>query len=263
MNQSKKIVGVIPARWNSSRFPGKPLANILGKSLIHRTFENAKRCKKLDAVVIATDDIRVFEHAKWLGAEVFMTSLDCPTGTDRVWEVVDRHFSGAEVIVNIQGDEPCLNPEVVDHLVTQLQAHPEAQLTTPITTLSDPLLIQNQSIVKCVFDKKGKALYFSRSPIPFVQKKPHSHYRHIGIYCFRREMLKKYVALCNTPLQDCEDLEQLKMVENGFSIFVCPVNEQAIGVDTPEDIKIIENLLCQRESICLSPEEWSPPWAKV
>ena len=241
----KKIVGVIPARWQSSRFPGKPLADILGKSLIQRTYENASRSKSLDALVIATDDQRIFDHAQSFGAEIFMTSPACPAGTDRVWEVIEKHFPEAEIVVNIQGDEPCLDPEVVDRLVAKMRHLPESVLITPVAQILDPHLISSTRVVKCVFDKGGKALYFSRSPIPFAQNALliHHYYRHLGIYCFRREALCQYVLLEKTPLQEREDLEQLKMLENGFPIHVCIVEDQAIGVDTPEDIKMVINLL--------------------
>ena len=260
----KKIVGIIPARWHSSRFPGKPLTNILGKSLICRTLENAKQCRTLDAVAVATDDRRIFDHAKELGCDVFMTCPSCPTGSDRVWQVVDTHFPEAEIIVNIQGDEPCLDPAVVDLLVAQLQQNHEAHLTTPITRIQDSQMVENGSVVKCVFDQRGKALYFSRSPIPFFQKKSEEsvYFRHLGVYCFRREALRQYVHLEKTPLQQSEDLEQLKMLENGLPIHVCIVEEQATGVDRPEDVKMVEMILCQRESICLSQGALSPPWAR-
>lgn len=265
MNPSKKIIGIIPARWQSSRFPGKPLANILGKSLIERTYENVKQCRSLDGVVIATDDTRIFDHAKSIGAEVFMTSSTCPTGTDRVWEVADRYFPEAEVIVNIQGDEPCLDPKIVDQLISRLQEDQEAQLTTPVTKITEMSIIHSTSVVKCVFDKEGRVLYFSRSPIPFIQKQENasSYYRHLGVYCFKREALQKFSLLHNAPLQECEDIEALKLLENGLRIHVSIVNEQGIGVDKPEDIKMIEKILCQKENIYSSQEGSSPPWARA
>ncbi|MFC2049235.1 cytidylyltransferase domain-containing protein [Chlamydiota bacterium] len=165
---------------------------------------------------------------------------------------------------NIQGDEPCLEPEVVDSLVAQLQKTPEAAMTTPLAPLADPATALLPNIVKCVFDCQRRALYFSRSPIPFAHKaeqKP-QYYRHIGVYCFRREALHQYVTLEKTPLQECEDLEQLKMLENGLPIYVCIVDDQATGVDTPADLKTIERVLCQKENICLSPEALSPLLAK-
>lgn len=246
-----QVIGVIPARWQSSRFPGKPLAHILGKSLIHRTYENALRCKSLDAVVIATDDHRIVNHSHEIGAQAFMTSPSCPTGTDRVWEVIDRHFEKAEIIVNIQGDEPCFDPDIVDTLVDKLKLTPDAVLTTPVAKITDPQAIMNTNTVKCVFDRQGKALYFSRSPIPFLRTGTPFYYRHLGVYCFRRTFMQQYVLLEKTPLREREDLEQLTILESGFPIHVCIVDDQATGVDTPEDLKTVEKFLCQKENMCL------------
>ncbi len=256
----KRVVGVIPARWQSSRFPGKPLVKILGKSLIQRTYENAVQCKSLDRLVIATDDSRIFEHAQSFGAKVCMTSLACATGTDRSWEVIESSFPDAEIVVNIQGDEPCLDPEVVDLLVTQLQQNPDVVMTTPVSPITDRHQALMPNVVKCVFDRNGRALYFSRSPIPFAQAQDRipPYYRHIGVYCFRRAALRHYVMLGKTPLQECEDLEQLKMLENGLPIHVCMVDDQAAGVDTPADLKLVEKLLWQKENICSSLAASSP-----
>jgi len=258
MFSMKKVVGIIPARWQSSRFPGKPLAEILGKSLIQRTYENAACCKCLDSLAIATDDARIFQHAETFGAQAFMTSPSCATGTDRVWEVIERYFPEAEIIVNIQGDEPCLDPAVIDALVEQLQTNPEAMMTTPVSLMDDETQVFQPNTVKCVFDCQGRALYFSRSPIPYAQKFKAQYFRHIGIYCFRRETLRRFVSLETTLLQACEDLEQLKMLENGVAIHVCKVHDQARGVDTPEDLKLVEELLCQKENMSLSLAALSP-----
>ena len=256
----KRVVGVIPARWQSSRFPGKPLAEILGKSLIQRTYENAARCKSLDSLVVATDDVRIFEHAQSFGAEVCMTSAACATGTDRSWEVIENSFPEAEIVVNIQGDEPCLDPEVIDLLVAHLHQHPEAVMTTPVSPIADRHQALMPNVVKCVFDRKGRALYFSRSPIPFAHTLDQipQYYRHVGVYCFRRDALRHYVMLEKTPLQAYEDLEQLKMLENGLPIHVCVVDDQAAGVDTPADLKLVEKLLWQKENICSSLAALSP-----
>jgi 3-deoxy-manno-octulosonate cytidylyltransferase (CMP-KDO synthetase) len=264
----KRVVGVIPARWQSSRFPGKPLVNILGKSLIQRTYENAARSKSLDALLIATDDRRILEHAHGFGAEVCMTSEGCATGTDRAWEAVQHVFPDASIVVNIQGDEPCLEPEVIDRLVGLLQNTPEAVMTTPISPIGvEQALLP--TLVKCVFDQQGRALYFSRSPIPFMRQIEQAslgfapqYFRHIGVYCFRRSALEQYVRMGKTPLQMYEDLEQLKMLENGLPIHVCQVNDQATGVDTPADLQTVERLLCQQESMYLSQEVSSPLWVK-
>ena len=256
----KRVVGIIPARWQSSRFPGKPLVEILGKSLIQRTYENAAQCKSLDSLVVATDDVRIFEHVQSFGAEVCMTSPACATGTDRSWEVIEASYPEADIIVNIQGDEPCLDPEVIELLVTQLQQNPDAAMTTPVSPIIDRHQALMPNVVKCVFDRNGRALYFSRSPIPFAQAPDQtpSYYRHIGVYCFRRDALKRYVMLKKTPLQECEDLEQLKMLENGLPIHVCMVDDQAAGVDTLDDLKLVEKLLWQKENICSSLAASSP-----
>jgi len=257
-------IGVIPARFASKRFPGKPLANILGKSLIQRTYENAKKSRSLDKLVVATDDKRIFDHVESFGGHAMMTPVDCPSGTDRTCEIIEKHFPTAAIIVNIQGDEPCLNPEIIDTLIDKLKTTPDAVLTTPIAKILDPSGIFNPSTVKCVFDKNFKALYFSRAPIPFPQntKKIHDYYRHLGVYCFRREFLMKYRNLDFSRLQDIEDLEQLKILECGYPIHTCLVEDNGIGVDTPEDLKKIEELLCH-ENTSLSQEGLSPLLAKA
>lgn len=247
-----QVIGVIPARWQSSRFPGKPLAPILGKSLIRRTYENALRCKHLDALYIATDDERIRAHAEEFGAQVFMTSVSCPTGTERVFEVLGLHTEETEIVVNIQGDEPCIDPLVIDILIDKLRSTPEAVMTTPVAQISSIQAASCPNQVKCVFDKNGRALYFSRAAIPFTRlERQNAYYRHIGIYCFRHSFLKEYVRLEKTPLQESEDLEQLKILESGYPIHTCLVQDQTIGVDTPEDLKILESLLCQKENIYL------------
>lgn len=246
-----QVVGVIPARWDSSRFPGKPLATILGKSLIKRTYENALKSSRLDSVVVATDDQRIYDHVQDFGGAACMTSKECPTGTDRVNEAVQTHFPKASIVVNIQGDEPCLDPHVIDTLIDRLERTPNAVMTTPIAKITDPQHIFSPTAVKCVFDAEGRALYFSRAPIPFPQnaKKIHDYYRHLGIYCFRRPFLKQYVEMECSRLQDIEDLEQLKILEAGYPIYLSLVEDQGIGVDTPEDLKKIEELLCANISL--------------
>ncbi len=234
-----QIIGIIPARWGSTRFPGKPLASILGKSLIQRTYENASRSKLLDDLIIATDNEQIRNHVEEFGGKVVMSSPFCLTGTDRVAQVAASFCPQATLIVNIQGDEPCLNPLIIDTLVDSLLKNPEAVLSTPVAKIDCEKKLLSPSIVKCVFDKEGKALYFSRSPIPHKGQA----YRHIGIYCFRRDFLLKYVTLPPSTLQVGEDLEQLKVLENGFVIQTCLVEDKGIGVDLPEDIQRVEQIL--------------------
>lgn len=239
-------IGVIPVRWKSTRFPGKPLADLLGKSLIRRTYENAKRSRRLDRLVVGTDDPRIFDHVQEFGGEVYMTSEACSTGTDRVWEVIRDHFADASIVVNVQGDEPCLDPHVIDQLVERLEETEEALITTPITKILDPSEIFSPTTVKCVFDQRGRALYFSRAPLPFPYKadRIHDYYRHHGVYCFRRPFLQQYAEMERTRLQNIEDLEQLKILESGYPIHISIVDAQGIGVDTPEDLKRVEEILC-------------------
>lgn len=253
----KQIVGIIPARYKSGRFPGKPLADILGKSLIRRTYENARRCKTLTELVVATDDQRIFNHVAAFGGEVFMTSPSCRTGTDRIAELTRRCFLDADIIVNIQGDEPCLDPAVITKLVNLLMASPDAVAVTAVVPISNPRDIFSPSIVKCVFDVVSKkAIYFSRSPIPFPRKIEPEYFRHMGIYAFRKEFLLRFSDLPDTFLQQIEDLEQLKILEHGYPLHVCVVDDDSIGVDTPDDLKRVENFLCP-ENISSSQEESS------
>lgn len=254
MAADHKVIGIIPARYQSSRFPGKVLANILGKSLVRRTFERAKEASILDALIIATDDEKIANHAKEFGAEVVMTSPYCPNGTTRAAEAVKKYFPFAEIVVIIQADEPCINPVLINNLVKDLQNQPKADLTTPVEKIVYSDEAKRPGVVKCVFDVNYKALYFSRSPIPHSFKKaPPYFYRHMGIYCYRKPMLLQYPDLPETPLQQTEDLEQLKILEHGYSIYVTEVPPQGnIGVDYPEDIKKVEQFLCL-ENTSLSP----------
>lgn len=249
-----KVVGMIPARYGSIRFPGKPLVNILGKSLIQRTYENAKRCKILDELIVATDDKRIFDHVKGFGGEAVMTSTECATGTDRLAEAVKNsaHLKEVSIILNIQGDEPCLEPEVMDEVVNLLIQDPDAAMSTAVVKIDSEEEACNPSVVKCVMDAKCNALYFSRSLIPADKslkfRKDLIYYRHLGIYGYKRDFLFHYSQLKPTPLQLAEDLEQLKVLEHGFRVKVAIVKSVGIGVDTPEDIKKVEQLLCKQNT---------------
>lgn len=249
---SHKIIGIIPARLNSTRFPGKLLVPILGKTLIQRTFENAQKAESLSALLVATDHQSIFDHVTAFGGQVIMTSESCLNGSDRLAEVLYKHpeFLNADVIVNIQGDEPCLNPDAIDRVAQVLIDDPLAQMSTLVTRLRNEEEAQNSAIVKCVFDKSYNALYFSRALIP--SNKPQRfnpdcpYYRHIGLYAYRPSFLLEYQKLQPTPLQLEEDLEQLKVLEHGYRIKVAVVKEDTIGVDKPEDIIKVESWLCKQ-----------------
>lgn len=240
-----KIVGIIPARFQSSRFPGKPLALINGISLIQRTYENAQKASCLTDLIVATDDQRIFDHVKGFGGKVVLTSADCLTGSDRIAEVASS-LDDAAIIVNIQGDEPCLDPHDLTLIVEALIKNPDAVVATAITRVNF-VEAQQKSLVKCVTDNKGRALYFSRSLIPGSKSQGSDsiYFRHIGLYAYRKDFLLLYPTLPPTPLMLAEDLEQLKIVEHGYTIQTVTVNGSSPGVDLPEDIEKVEKYLCQ------------------
>ena len=249
-----KVIGIIPARFGSVRFPGKPLVEILGKTLIQHTYENALRCKILDKVIVATDDERIFKHMNDLGGNVVMTSLNCPTGTDRLAEVVRDHpeLHSVEVIVNVQGDEPTLDSHVIEEIAQVLLKDPQADVSTAVVLIKHAEEALNPSIVKCVIDQNGYALYFSRGLIPAgksLQYNPGTpYYRHLGLYGYRRDFLLHYASLTPTPLQLAEDLEQLRVLEHGYKIKTTIVQSECMDVNTPEDIKKVERLLCKQNT---------------
>ncbi len=201
---------VIPARYESVRFSGKMLAKILGKSLIQHTFENAKRSKKIKHILITSDDNRILEHAQDFGAEVVKTRKSCPNGTTRVFEALKKAkiTSQTAIVINVQGDEPILNPKSIDKLCALLENDPKIKMATLVTPIKDKKHFDDPSIVKCIFDKDFNALYFSRAPIPYMKNKTGA-YQHIGIYAFRYSFLETYCKLPDSPIQKAEDLEQL------------------------------------------------------
>jgi 3-deoxy-manno-octulosonate cytidylyltransferase (CMP-KDO synthetase) len=245
------IIGIIPARFASTRFPGKMLAPILGKSLIQRTYENAKSYRDFKEVVVLTEDKRVADHVQSFGGKVLMTSASCQTGTDRIVEALHKYpqLQEYEYVVNIQGDEPLLDTRIIRETLELLFEDEEAVVATAAIRIKTEEEALNPSCVKCVMDLKGNALYFSRSLIPFNRETSFdftSYYRHIGLYCFRGDFLLDYKDLCPTPLQTIESLEQLKILEHGFRIKVATVSErfQSCAVDVPDDIARVEKLLC-------------------
>lgn len=245
----KRVLGVIPARYASSRFPGKPLALIAGKPMIQRTWERACAATSLCDVVVATDDNRIAECCRGFGARVVMTAVDCPNGTARCCEAKNALGGAYDVVVNIQGDEPLMEPEAIDAVVNALRAAPEAVYSTACTPLRHDEVPLRQR-VKCVTDRAGYALYFSRGVLPAnkdgeVRDYPPPFQRvpyllHLGLQCFDAAFLDVYAALPSTPLMLMEDLEQLKVLEHGYRIKVVTVDHCAFGVDVPDDVPAIE-----------------------
>lgn len=241
--QEAKVIGVIPARFGSQRLPGKPLLPIKGKPLIQHTWENAKRAKNLDALIIATDDERIRRAAEEFGASVVMTPEDCPTGSDRIaW--VSKHtplFHDAEIIINIQGDEPDINPAVIEGCITALINYPDASVATAVVKIHSQDEAESRSVVKCVRDAHGYALYFSRALIPHSKNGHYSpdteYFKHVGIYAYRKAFLDLYPYLPKTPLQLSEDLEQLRVLETGHKIITILTEHDSLGIDTEQDLR--------------------------
>ncbi len=240
------IAAVIPARYASTRFPGKPLAGICGKPMIQRVYENARACEALDRVVVATDSLEIARAVEAFGGEVCMTSDGHETGTDRIAEAARR--IDADVIVNVQGDEPLLEAEAVEQALQPLLQDEQIPMATLKSRIRSQQDCDNHNIVKVVTDSRGCALYFSRSPIPFFRGSGHDPvmYRHIGLYVYRREFLFLLTGMEQTPLEKAEKLEQLRALENGFQIYVAETDYEPVGVDVPEDIQMVEAALRQQ-----------------
>ena len=242
------VTAIIPARWASTRFPGKPLALLRGKPLVQHVWERANRAKSVGRVIVATDDMRIAEAAAAFGAEVAMTSPRHPTGTDRLAEVAAK-LPSARIILNVQGDEPDIAPATIDRLTRELLDNPRLGMATAANPVTDPADVLNPNVVKVVTDRAGRALYFSRSVIPHDRDAAGGvrYLRHQGIYAYRRKVLLDFVRWKPTPLEQAEKLEQLRALENGVAIGVIVVRRSSVGVDAPEDLVRAEQTLRGRK----------------
>lgn len=241
-----KIIGIIPARYNSTRFPGKPLADIDGKTMIQRVYEQAKKVAAISKVIVATDDERIFDHVKTFDGEVIMTSTTHHSGTDRCGEVINILNEDFDVVINIQGDEPFIQPQQLEKLITAFKDS-EVEIATLAIKLDDNEKLFDPNIVKVVLSSDNNALYFSRNPIPFSRNmenenwiNANSYYKHLGIYAFRKNIIQKIVQLDQTPLEKAESLEQLRWLENGYKIKIVETDIDSVGIDTPEDLRKIQ-----------------------
>lgn len=237
-----KVLCVIPARYASTRLPGKPLSMIAGKPMIQHVYERACQAQMPDEVIVATDNELVEKAVTAFGGKAVMTSPDHPSGTDRLAEVA-LMYPDVDVIVNVQGDEPMIPPDVIDNLAKAFEADAELNMAT-MKVVMDEADYDNPAAVKVVTDLNGYALYFSRSLMPYPRNKPDGYkvYKHVGIYAYRRNFLLKYAALQPTPLEKAESLEQLRALENGYKIKVLESAFKGIGVDTPEDLAAVNEL---------------------
>ena len=242
--RASKVLGVIPARFASSRFPGIPLADIAGKPLVQHVWERCRACKALDGVVVATDDRRIFQAAREFGADVEMTRKNHPSGTDRIAEVARRH-SACTHFINVQGDEPLVSPRLLGRLARALKTDPSLEMVTAANVVTDPADLENPNIVKVVLNKRREALYFSRSRVPFARKtlRGFTYDRHQGIYGFSRDFLLRFVRWKPTPLEQTEQLEQLRALENGAAIRVLVTSDDSFGVDTPEQARLASRMI--------------------
>ncbi|MDD2557451.1 MAG: 3-deoxy-manno-octulosonate cytidylyltransferase [Desulfuromonadaceae bacterium] len=242
-----QVIAIIPARYASTRFPAKPLADIHGKPMLQHVYERSLKAKLVDDVIVATDDERIFAAARAFGARVVMTSAEHETGTDRLAEVAET-LDGVDLIVNVQGDEPMIEPDMIDAAVAPLRAQADISMGTLMTAIYNPADFANPNVVKVVTDKNGYALYFSRAPIPYtrdsaVQQDGVYGFKHIGLYVYRRDFLLHYSDLKPTVLEQAEKLEQLRVLEHGYRIHVALTEHQSMGVDTPEDLERVRAAL--------------------
>lgn len=243
-----KVLGIIPARYESSRFPGKPLIDLKGKSMIERVYEQAKKCAAFAAVVVATDDERIFNHVKAFDGEVIMTGKNHQSGTERCGEVIET-WTGYDIVVNIQGDEPLIRPEQLADLIAAFEDD-TVQIATLVKAMQHETDIRNPNRIKVVLDAQKNGIYFSRSPIPHIANTPHedwlkktTFWKHIGIYAWRTETLHALLALKQGKLEVLESLEQLRWIYNGYTIRTVETMIETPNIDAPEDVEAVLKLL--------------------
>ena len=242
-----KVLGIIPARFNSSRFPGKPLATIGGKPMIIHVLERASLCKEISRLIVATDNPIIMDTVIKHGYEAMLTAESHPSGTDRCAEILSKIEDEPDICINIQGDEPFLDPDQLSALISCFK-NSDCQISTLKHRINNQEELFSPDAVKVITDKNGKALYFSRSPLPYLRDQneeswlsKQDYYRHIGLYGFKAEILKKVSKIEESSLEKAEKLEQLRWMENGFSVFVATSDKPNIAVDTPHDLKKAEN----------------------
>lgn len=242
------ILGIIPARYASTRFPGKPLIEILGKTMIHRVYEQASKSSLLADVIIATDDEKIYKHVESFGGKVVYTKQDHPSGTDRCYEALINTGNNYDYVINIQGDEPFIDPSQIDLLAKVCDGH--TQLATLMIPVDSHEVLFDKGEVKIVLNTNNEALYFSRMVIPFIKGKPeyewhkhHSYHRHVGMYAYRADVLKEVTQLKPSALENAESLEQLRWLENGYKIKCVTTLFDSHCVDTPEDIEKVIRLM--------------------
>ena len=242
-SDSGPVIAIIPARYQSSRLPGKALADIGGRPMIEHVYRRTAAASSVSSVLVATDDERILEAVRGFGGAACMTSPDHLSGTDRLAEVAAE--LGSEIIVNVQGDEPLIEPAMIDEAIEPLLADPMVVMSTLRRRIDDPAELENPNVTKVVVDGDGYALYFSRAPIPFNRsgRPPARAWRHVGLYVYRRDCLLQLASLPPTELERSEALEQLRALEHGIRILAVETNHDSIGVDTPDDLDRVRRLM--------------------
>ena len=244
-----KIIGIIPARYSSTRFPGKPLVDIGGKSMIQRVFEQAKKSKSLTDVIVATDDSRIEKHVKAFGGNVMMTKESHKSGTDRCFEAIQKFYPSADIVINIQGDEPFIQPEQID-LAASCFDSDKVQIATLVKKINTNQELFSINTPKVVLNKYGDVIYFSRQTIPYIRDKEkmewlnyQAFYKHIGIYAYTTKVLAEITVLKQSSLELAEGLEQLRWLENGYKIKAKITDYESVSVDVPDDLKKLNSFL--------------------
>jgi 3-deoxy-manno-octulosonate cytidylyltransferase (CMP-KDO synthetase) len=244
-----RTVAIIPARFGSTRLPGKPLLLIAGKPMIQHVVERVSKARLVERVMVATDDQRIMDAVQAFGGEAVMTSPECRSGTDRIAEVAKK-LSGVDVVVNVQGDEPLIPPTMIDAAIQPLWDDPMVLVGTLVRRIADFAELDDPAVPKVVLSRNGECLYFTRSAVPYGRDLPyeawlahHTYYRHIGIYVFRRSFLLRYASLAQTPLEQAEKLEQLRILEHGYSIHAAITEEESMAVDTPADLERVRHIM--------------------
>ncbi|MCB0491141.1 MAG: 3-deoxy-manno-octulosonate cytidylyltransferase [Cyclobacteriaceae bacterium] len=247
-----KIVGIIPARYASTRFPAKPLADIAGQTMIEWVYSQAKKSNSLDRVIVATDNQKIYDHVKSKGGEVCMTSENHVSGTDRCAEALASSNEEFDYVINIQGDEPFIDPRQIDLLASLLDG--KAELATLIKKITDHDALHNSNIVKVIYNAEHEAIYFSRSPLPHLRNVPkekwfdqQAYFKHIGMYGYRTDILGEITQLAPSSLELAESLEQLRWIENGYTIKVAETDIESMGIDTPEDLERATEYLIKKK----------------
>lgn len=234
------IIAIIPARYASSRFPGKPLIDLGGKSMIQRVYEQTRKAKSIANVMVATDDERIHQHVLAFGGKSVLTASHHPSGTDRCFDALQQQTEKYDYVINVQGDEPFIEPDQIDRLAAALDG--TVEIATLAKKINDTETLFNPNVVKVVTTKLGKALYFSRAPIPYLRNKAQTDwvaegifFKHIGLYAYRCDVLEKITRLPVSRLEQAESLEQLRWLDNGFSVWVIETDQETMGIDSPED----------------------------